>query len=157
SCPVTMRITIGDSSGAGHAGERIVNGRKPTPIKLMLGVKNTLRIDNFKVTKGKNKLSINAAIAVEHTNVNLSDVNVTITLDSQTFTIPAGSFITKKNKFVCTNAAVNEGGFATGVFDANNCSFTLTIKQTNITSPSGYWNLAIKFADFNESGLVYLP
>jgi hypothetical protein len=157
SCPVTMRITIGNFAGAGHAGERIVNGLKPSPIKLMLGVKNALRIDNFKVTKGKNKLSVNAAIAVEHTNVNLADVNVTVTLDSQTFTIPAGSFIAKKNKFVCTNAAVNEGGFATGTFDANNCSFTLTIKQTNIISPSGYVNLGIKFADFNESGLVYLP
>jgi hypothetical protein len=157
SCPVTMRITIGDLSGAGHAGERIVNGSKPAPIKLMLGIKNTLRIDNFKVTKGKNKLSINAAIAVEHTNVNLADVNVTVILDSQSFTIPAGSFIAKKNKFVCTNADVNEVGLATGTFDANNCSFTLTIKQTNIISPSGYFYLAIKFADFNESGLVYLP
>ncbi len=156
-CPVTMRITIGDLSGAGHAGERIVNGRKPVPIKLMLGIKNTLRIDNFKVTKGKNKLSVNAAIAVEHTNVNLADVNVTVMLDSQTFTIPAGSFVAKKNKFVCTNAAVNGGGSATGTFDANNCSFTLAIKQTKITSPSGYFYLAIKFADFNESELVYLP
>ncbi|MGA2679010.1 MAG: DUF362 domain-containing protein [Sedimentisphaerales bacterium] len=157
SCPVTMRITIGDSSGAGHASERIVNGRKPVPIKLMLGVKNTLRIDNFKVTKGKNKLSVKAAVAVEHTNVNLADVNVAITLDSQTFTILAGGFVAKKNKFVCTNADVNEVGLATGVFDANNCSFTVTIKQTSITSPSGYVNLGIKFADFNESGLVYLP
>jgi hypothetical protein len=157
SCPVTMRIAIGDFAGAGHTGERIVNGLKPVPIKLMLGVKNTLRIDNFKVPKSKDKLSVNAAIAVKHTNVNLADVNVTVTLDSQTFTIPAGSFIAKKNKFVCTNAAVKEGGFAAGTFDANNCSFTLTIKQTDITSPSGYFNLGIKFADFNESGLVYLP
>jgi len=158
ACPVTMRITIGDFAGAGHAGERIVNGlRKPAPITLMLGVKNTLRIDSFKVTRGKNKFSVKAAIAVEDTNVNLADVNVVVTLDSQTFTIPVGSFAASKNKFVCTNAAVNEGGFATGVFDANNCTFTLTIKQTNITSPSGYVNLGIKFADFNESGLVYLP
>ncbi len=158
SCPVTMRITIGDFAGAGHAGERIVNGlRKPIPIKLMLGIKNTLRIDSCKVTKGKDKLSIKAAIAVEHADVNLADVNVAVTLDSQTFTIPTGSFIAKKTKFVCKNADVNKVGLATGTFDANNCSFTLTIKETSVTASSGYVNLGIKFADFNESGLVYLP
>jgi hypothetical protein len=158
SCPVTMRITIGDSSGAGHAGERIVNGlSKPVPIKLMLGITNTLRIDSFKVTKAKDKLSVKAAVAVEHADVNFADVNVTVTLDSQTFTIPIGGFVAKKNKFVCTNATVNEGGFATGTFDANNCSLSLAIKETHVTSPSGYVNLRVNFADFNESGLVYLP
>jgi hypothetical protein len=158
SCPVTMRITIGDFAGAGHAGERIVNGlRKPIPIKLMLGIKNTLRIDRCKVTRGKDKLSIKTTIAVENRDVNLADVNVVVNLDSQTFTIPTGSFIAKKTKFVCKNADVNEGGLATGTFDANDCSFTLTIKETSVTASSGYVFLAIKFADFNESELVYLP
>jgi len=158
ACPVTMRITIGDYAGSAHAGERIVNGlHKPAPITLMLGVKNALRIDSFKVTRGKDKFSVKAAIAVKDTNVNLAETDVAVTLDSQTFTIPVGSFVASKNKFVCTNADVNEGGFAAGVFDANNCTFTLTIKQTGITSPSGYVNLGIKFADFNESGLVCLP
>jgi len=158
ACPVTMRITIGDYAGSAHAGERIVNGlRKPAPITLMLGVKNALRIDSFKVTRGKDKFSVKAAIAVKDTNVNLAETDVAVTLDSQTFTIPVGSFVASKNKFVCTNVVVNDGSFATGVFDANNCTFTITIKQTSITSPSGYVNLGIKFADFNESGLVYLP
>ena len=48
----------------------------------MLGVKNTLRIDKFTVTKGKDKLSVKAAIAVKYTNVNLADVNVAATLNS---------------------------------------------------------------------------
>jgi hypothetical protein len=157
SCPVTMRIAIGDSSGTGHAGERIVNGPKPVPITLMPGVKNTLRIDSCKVTRGKDKLSLKAAIAVKDTNVNLADVNVVVTLDSQTFTIPVGGFVASKNKFACKNAAVSEGGFATGTFDANRCSFSLTIKETNVTAQSGYVNLGIKFADFNEYRLVYLP
>jgi hypothetical protein len=156
-CPVTMRITISNSSGSGHAGERIVNGQKPVPITLMPGVKNTLRIDSCKVTRGKDKLTLKAAIAVKDRNVNLAETDVAVTLDSQTFTIPVGSFVAKKNKFVCKNADVNEGGFATGTFDANRCSFSLTIKETNVTAQSGYVNLAIKFADFNESGLAYLP
>jgi hypothetical protein len=158
SSPVTMRITIGDFAGAAHAGERTVNGlRKPAPTTLMLGVKNTLRINSCKIARGKDKLSLKAAIAVEDANVNLAETDVAVTLDSQTFTIPAGSFAASKNKFVCKNADVNEGGLATGTFDANRCSFLLTIKETRITSQSEYVNLGIKFADFDESGLVYLP
>jgi len=159
SCPVTMRITINDRSGSGQAGERIVNKRKPASIKLMLGIKNTLRIDKCKVTKGKDKLSIKAAIAVENTDVNLADVNVTIVLDSQTFTIPKGSFTAVSNKYISKNRLVNEGGLASGNFDANKCSFSLTIKETNIAASNGYMNLRIKFGedDFDETKLVYLP
>lgn len=157
SSPVTMRITIGGSSGTAHAGEKIINNQKTAPITLMLGIKNTLRIDSCKVTRGKNTLSLKASIAVEDANVNLAETDVTVTLDSQTFTIPAGSFAASKNKFICKNASVNEGGLATGTFDANRCSFLLTIKETRITAQSGYVNLGIKFADFDESGLVYLP
>jgi hypothetical protein len=155
---LTLRITIGDSSGTANVGEKIVNGpRKSAPIKLMLGIKNMLIINSCKVTRHKDKLSLKAAIAAEHRDVNLADVNVAVILDSQTFTIPVAGFVAKKNKFVCKNANVIEGGLAAGTFDANNCSFALTIKQTILSSSSGYMNLAVKFDDFNESGVVYLP
>jgi hypothetical protein len=158
SCPLTMRITIGDASAAAQAGERIVNGlRKPAPIKLMHGTKNTLRIDKCKITKSKDNLSIKAAIAIQDTDVNIADVNLGIILDTQSFTIPAGGFTASKNKFVCKNTLVSEGGVATGTFDVNNCSLSLTIKQTNITASSGYTNLSINFADFNESAIVQIP
>jgi hypothetical protein len=159
---VILQIKVGDLTGTAQASEAIANGRKPVPIKFMLRVKNALRIDSCKVKRSEedssDKLSIKAAIAVEDTDVNLADVNVAVTLDSQTFTIPAGRFIAKKNnKFVCKNADVNETGLATGVYDVNNCSFKLTIKQTSVTAQPGYRNLGIKFADFNESEIVYLP
>ena len=158
SGPVIMQITIGDSAGAAQAGETIVNGRrKPVPIKLMLGIKNKLRIDKCKVSRDKDKLSVKAALAVEDSDINLADVNFVVTLDSQTFTISAGSFVATNNKFICKDADVSVGGLATGTFDVNNCSFKLTIKQTSVTAPSGYQLLGINFADFNESGLVYLP
>jgi hypothetical protein len=158
SCPLNMLITIGDSSGSAHTDERIVNGRsKYVPIKLMLGIKNTLRINSFKAAKTRDKFSVKASIAVQYADVNLADANVIVTLDSQTFTIPVGDFAAKKNKFVCANAGVNEGGVASGTFDANSCTLNLTIKQTNITSPAGFVYLGIKFADFNEFGLVRLP
>jgi hypothetical protein len=162
SCPVLLRITVGDLSGTAQANETIVNGsRKPVHMKFMRGVKNTLRIDRCKVTRGKealsDKLSIKAAIAVD-TDVNLVDVNVAVILDTQTFTIPAGEYIARNAaKFVCRNADVNETGFATGSYDVNNCSFKLNIKNTSVSSQTGYKYLGIKFADFNETRIIYLP
>jgi hypothetical protein len=123
----------------------------------MLGIKNKLRIDKCRVTSDKEKLTLKAALAVEDANVNLVDVNVAVVLDTQTFTIPAGSFVVSRNKFVCKDANITEGGLATGAYDVNNCSFKLTIKETNITAPSGYRLLGVSFADFNETGPVYLP
>ena len=90
--------------------------------------------------QGKDKLSIKAAIAVEDRDVNLADVNVAVTLDSQTFTIPVGGFVAKKNKFVCKNVAVNESGFATGAFDANNCSIITHYKRNK-------YHLAIRLCE----------
>jgi hypothetical protein len=124
----------------------------------MLGVKNALRIDSFRVTRAKDRLFVRAAVAVQNTDINLVDTNVALTLGSQTLTIPAGGFVAMKNRFVCKNADVNAIGVANGIYDVNHCSFKLTIKETSITAPSGYVDLGIKFdADFNESELVHLP
>jgi hypothetical protein len=162
SCPVILQIAVGDSSGSAQAGETTVNRRSPVNIKLMLGIEDALRIDRCKVRQGKDdftdKLAIKAAVAVENRDVNFVDVNVAVSLDSQTFTIPAGSFIAKSTtKFACKNAVINETGFATGSYDVNNCSFKLTIKQASITTETGYKYLGVQFADFNESRIVYLP
>ncbi|MBN2020777.1 MAG: DUF362 domain-containing protein [Sedimentisphaerales bacterium] len=162
SCPLIVRMTVGDYNGAAQANETTANIRKPVPMKFMRGVQNSLRIDKCKVTRGSDeytdKLSIKGALASIDADVNLADVNVGIVLDSQTFTLPAGSFIAKKPaKFACKNAAVSETGLATGSYDVNNCSFKLAIKETSVTAQSGYSYLNIKFADFNESSIVYLP
>jgi hypothetical protein len=52
SCPVIVTIQIGNLSGSVSLDETIVNGpKKPIPINLLMGVKNSLRVDKPKFTK----------------------------------------------------------------------------------------------------------
>jgi hypothetical protein len=160
-CPLTIEIKVGNYVGVGEADEDIVNGpKKPIPIQLMRGVKDTLRVDKCKVTAGKkpstDSLSVKGAIAVEDTTVSLVNEVVTITLGTQTFTIPIGSFQSKNNTFTCRNVVIVEGPIVSAKFDFIKCSFTIAIKKADIQSKSGRVNFGIAFGSFNESVEVQL-
>ncbi|MCJ7791275.1 MAG: hypothetical protein MUP49_02515, partial [Dehalococcoidia bacterium] len=110
-CPLTIEIEIGDYIAETEVDEAVVNGpKKPIPINLMMGVKDSLRVDSYKVTQGKkpnsDQLSVKGGFAVEDSNVNLVDEEFVVTLGEQTFTLPAGSFKAGKNKFTCSKANV---------------------------------------------------
>ena len=162
-CPLTIEIEIGDYIAETEVDEVIVNGpKKPIPIKLMMGVKNALRVDSYKVTRGKKKpntdqLSVKGGFAVEDTGVNLAAVDFVVGLAGQTFTIPAGSFTAKNGVFTCKNVKLSGGEIANTSFNLNTCSFTLTIKNTTITAGSGAANFSVEFADFSESVPIVLP
>ncbi|MFZ0033558.1 MAG: GLUG motif-containing protein, partial [Sedimentisphaerales bacterium] len=110
-CPLTVEIEIDDYFGTAQMDEAIVNGLKmPIPIKLMMGVKNVLRVDKCTVKQGKkagtDQLSANGGFAVENQDVNMPDrvsENLVITLGTQTFTIPANKLKPGKGKFTCSN------------------------------------------------------
>ena len=127
----------------------------------MMGVKNALRVDSYKVTRGKkpstDQLSVNGGFAVEDPNVNLVDEEFVVTLGEQTFTLPAGSFKAEKDKFTCSKANVTEGGIAAADFNFTTCSFTITITNTEIVADAGAVDFGLEFADFDESVPVVLP
>ena len=163
-CPLTIKIEIGDYTGAAEANEAIVNGpRRPIPIKLMMGVKNSLRVDRYKVNRGKKpntgQLSVKGGFAVEDPNVNLVNEEFVVTLGGQTFTLPASSFKAGKGKFTCSKANVAEGGIgiASATFNFTTCSFTITIKNITIEAVPGAANFSVEFADFSESVQIVLP
>jgi hypothetical protein len=161
-CPFTIEIKIGDYTGAAEANEAIVNGpRRPIPIKLMMGVKNSLRVDRYKVKRGKkpntDQLLVKGGFAVEDPNVNLAAVDFVVGLAGQTFTIPAGSFTAKKGVFTCKNIKLSGGEIANAGLNLNTCVFTMTIKNTKITAGSGAANFSVEFADFDESVPIVLP
>ena len=163
ACPVTFQIKIGDYIAETEVDEAIVNGvKKPIPMKLMMGVKNVLRVDSDKVTRGKKKpntdqLTVKGGFAVEDTGVNMAAVDFVVGLAGQTFTIPAGSFTAKNGVFTCKNVKLSGGEIANASFNLNTCSFTLTIKNTTITAGSGAANFSVEFADFSESVQIVLP
>jgi hypothetical protein len=166
-CPLSVGIEIGDYIGAAEVNETIVNGlRMPIPIQLMRGVKDVLRVerpyDKYQVKYGNepntDQLLVKGGFAVEDTNMSMANrvkESLVVTLGTQTFTIPANK--AGKGKFTCSKADVNEGGTAAADFNFNTCSFTLTIKKTNITAGSGDVDFCVAFAGYSQCEQITLP
>jgi hypothetical protein len=159
SCPVHIEIKIGSYTGAANIDETIVNGtKKPIPIKLMMGVSDSLRVDKITVKRSakpnSDQLTVGGGFAVVGTTVNMVNESLSITLDLQTFTIPAGSFKAGTNKFTCSKIVLSDGSVAAASFNFKTCAFSLTIKNTKITAGAGNVGLRLKFAGFDEIELV---
>jgi hypothetical protein len=163
-CPLTTEIQIGSYSEAVEVDETIVNGKKPIPINLLMGIKNSLRVDSIKpkrsTTTNKSQLTVKGGFAAADKAVNMATVPFSITLGSQTFTIPASSFKANKGKFTCSKAPIDapQTGIAAATFDFNKCTFTLTIKNTNIEAEAGTTaNFNMEFGTFSADTTVTLP
>jgi hypothetical protein len=163
SCPVGIEIKVGDWAGTAAVNEAIVNGpRRPIPIKLLMGVKNSLRVDKSKFTR--NKKTGNITHVVVRGGFSVKDINdanlvanqLDIVAGSQTFTIPPGKFKNTKGKFTCSKVEL-AGGIVAATFNSNKCTFTLTIKGTKITDPKGTAEFKMEFGDFSEGAEVSLP
>ena len=162
SCPFNVRIEIGDYISTADVNEAIVNGTKPIPINLLMGVKNSLRVDNdkSKFTK-KSGIITRLAISGGFSDKNGNDVNLLtnpldVNVGSQTFTVPASKFKNTNGKFTCSEVDTSNG-IAAVTFDFNKCTFMLTIKNTNFATSAGNTVLGIAFAGFSESDVVTLP
>jgi len=159
SCPLFVGIEVGDYVGLGKATERIVNGKKKRiPIRFMRGYADTLRAGKRRVKPRYLKIRGGIAVADWPNPANLKTQDVTITWGTQEFTIPAGSFYTRKkwnNKYKCAQAPVLQGGIqdgiATATVDFKKCRFKVLIKKTKIDSRSGLVDFAIKFDTFDQT------
>ncbi len=155
SCPLFVGIEVGDYVGLGKAAERIVNGKKKLiPIRFMRGYADTLRAGKRRVKPRSLKVRGGIAVADWPNPANLKTRDVTITWGTQQFTIPAGSFYTKKkwnNKYKCKQAPVLGGGIATATIDFKKCSFKLLIKKTNIDSQSGLVDFSMAVDTFDQT------
>ncbi len=155
SCPVRLNVSIGSYTTAVDIDETIVNGLvKPIPIKLMMGVKNSLRVDKTAVKRstkpGKSQFTIKGGFAVADVNVNMINSSLTVALGSQIFTIPAGSFKAGTNKFTCSKIILSGGGVAAANFNFRKSVFTITIKDTDLIAEAGITDFGLSFAGFNE-------
>ena len=160
-CPLTIEIQIGSYNEATEVDETIVNGQKPMPIILLMGIENSLRVDSIQpkrsTTTNKSQLTVKGVFTAADAAVDMATVPFSITLGSQTFTIPADSFKANKGKFTCSKVNVTEGGIAAATFDFNKGTFTLTIKNINIAADLGAANFSMDFGSFSADTTVTLP
>jgi hypothetical protein len=160
SCPLKVGVVITGFNANTYVDETIVNGKKPIPINLLMGVKNYLQVDKSKLTRNKKtgqitKVTVSGGFSDENSNdVSLLTNPLNITVGSQTFTIPADTFKNTKGKFTCSKVKLAGGEIAAATFDFNKCTFTLTTKGTKITDPKGTVEFKMEFGEFNEGAEV---
>jgi hypothetical protein len=142
SCPLRVAVEIGDYNTTMSVKETIVNGpRLPIPIKLMMGVKDSLRVDRTIVRRsiwpGRDWFTVSGGIAVYNVDVNMVIEPLTVNLGLQTFTIPANSFKANRYGFACSRIVLSDGSIAYANFNFKACVFALTIRNTNIFEDPG--------------------
>ena len=164
SCPLNIKIDINDYSTEVNLGETIVNGpKKPIPINLLMGLKNSIRADKLKVRysskKDRSSFTVTGGFSVQDVNVDMAASPFSVTLDKQVFTIPANNFKFARGKYYCSNVKLQgSSAVAAAVFDFNRCTFALKVKNTNIDAQSGNTvNFAIDFTGFAEDTEAYIP
>jgi hypothetical protein len=159
SCPLTVKIQIGDSFGTKQVEEDVVNDKKLIPINLMMGVKNSLQVNDkpkfIKKSGVITQVAVSGGFSVKKP-IDMTANPFSVRIGTQTFMIPAGKFKNTKGKFTCSKVKLAGGEVAAATFDTNKCTFTLTIKGTNITD-KGAAKFKMEFGSFGESVDVSLP
>ena len=73
-CPLTIDINVGGFDETANIDESIVDGTKPMPINLLMGVKNSLRVDKSKFTKKSGKIT-QVTVSGGFSEKNANDMN----------------------------------------------------------------------------------
>jgi hypothetical protein len=161
SCPVGIEVEVGDWAGAAAVNETIVNGpKRPIPIKFLMGVKNSMRVDKTKFTRNKKtglitQVAVKGGFSVKNA-IDMTANSFSVGIGTQTFAIPADTFKNTKGKFTCSKVKL-AGGIVAATFDTHKCTFTLTIKGTKITDPKGAAAFKMEFGGFSEGAEISLP
>ena len=134
SCPITVTVQIGDYVAVIELGEDIVNGTKPCPLPLMMGVKNSLDVLKFTAKKGASDGTDSVSISGTFTIDGSFDTGqpVEITLGPDTFSIPGAQFLLSKG--VYSRKSFDTGdGLVTAKFDTVKCTYSIQIKGADIS------------------------
>lgn len=133
-CPITFSVQFGDYAAEAQLSEVIVNGTKPCPLPLVMGVMDSL--DALKVsgkkgtTPGTDSVKISGSFTIDGTINPASPV--VITLGSDTFTVPGAEFLESSGKYSCKS--VNSGNaYISARFDTVKCTYSIQIKAADIS------------------------
>ena len=167
-CPLIVKITIGDYNGEGTADESIVNGpKKPIPIQFMSGYMDTLPPPlKIKAKNGKKEFTDSLAVKggfslkdepgpITSMTLSLGDQPFDLTDDAGTFTYKRDKK-TSKIKSVAYKTKKGEIPQIKAKFDFVKCSYSVSIKKTELETTSGQTDLgmlidmSLSDSDYNE-------
>jgi len=154
-CPITVTIKFGDFAAQVQLDETIVNGAKPCPLPLLMGVSDTLNATKVAAQKGNtsgtDSIKISGGFTVDGFTglFNLSQP-VIITLGPDTFTVPGGDFSLSNGVYSCKRTFTGNA-FVSVKFDTLKCTYSLQIKDATI---SGSGNVAFSLNVFGTALLA---
>jgi hypothetical protein len=171
SSPVLVEIEVEDYLGTviaydgevmGSGGNLdVINGTKPIPIQFMMGFQDALRLDKHKFklgTKnpGKDSLTLQGAIAVEDTSVNIALEDVLVRWGDYEIILPAHNLYQQEGKktFKYKKPKSSDSSVSAAVFDLEKCTFKIIIKNADIGDQGNAVNFGLKFGSFNETVAV---
>ena len=134
SCPVTVTIQFGDYAARVQMDEGIVNGAKPCPLPLLMGVKDVLNVDRAAARKGAapgtDSIRISGGFTVDGP---FSPTRpLIITLGPDAFTVPGGDFLLRNGSYSCKSIDAGNA-YVSAQFDTVKCTYSIRIKGADIT------------------------
>ena len=157
SCPITVRIEILGWWAEEELEEDIVNGNKPCPLSLLMFVNDSLEVTDAKVNKStkpdSDSVSISGTFTIEGSFD--KDEPVTITIGSNTFTVPGAEFVEKNGAYKCKQAE-SGNGLVTATFDSVKATYKISIKNADL-STGGAFSIDIFGNLLNAADPVPLP
>ena len=160
-CPITLTIEIDAYVVQDLLGEDIVNGTKPCPLPLVMGVLDSLDVSKFKAKKGSTADTDSFEVSGTFTVDGSFDFNtaqpVDIMLGPDTFSLPGGVFSEKNGVYSCKN--VDSGnGLVTAKFDTVQCTYSIKVTKTALNgSGEVYFSIDLFGNALQDPDPVELP
>jgi subtilisin family serine protease len=157
SCPFYFTLECGTFTGAGQIQEGVVNGKRLAPMELMNEVENKLRVDTIQMVVGDKARSVSGIVkGCFSLRDNISSPgNVVLTWNSKVFMFPINQAAAKNGVFVYRNVQT-ENGLLSGKIDLKKNTFTLYVKNTDISPDVDRITVELSFDTFDESLAVEL-
>ncbi|MBN2019346.1 MAG: hypothetical protein JW749_03900 [Sedimentisphaerales bacterium] len=152
--PITLSVGLGGFDESAIADEEldpyIINAKQVIPINFLAGCTDALRID--KLTFKRDSISIKGAMVFKGDPPDLTIEDVGIGWDSDTFNVPAGSFVRtsrSRPKYRCKKV-VTPKGVVDAFFDFRADLFSIKISKAKLDAPSQIVAFNITMAGFSE-------
>jgi hypothetical protein len=160
ACPITVRLTLGDHfSEAIELEEDVVNGSKPCPFALLMGVQDSLETTSARFVLGKalghDSFALSGYFSVR--DVYDKSQPFVMALGNLTFTVPGSVFAAKGLVEVCTRTTSVEGAQIMARFDFRNATFRIMVRNTDLRQ-SGETDFALSlFGILLDGGTLSVP
>jgi hypothetical protein len=159
--PVTLAVELGGFNESASADEAIdpgiINRTNPVPVRFLSGCTDFLRVDKSLFSGGTksyaSSLYVRGAITFESLPPDLTEQDVRLNIGNSTITIPAGSFrrVGKSGlMYRCVNTRIERGAVVNAVFDLQNLSFLIRIRNAKIDTGSEVLVFNLAMGGFSE-------